>query len=275
MLVPPQVFPEPDSLGRAVAARIVDRLDNAPTAEPFLLGCPGGRSLRSSYRMLGRIAAERRLDLSRLVIVMMDEYVELNADGIPASVDPRSAYSCRHFAMTEIVTELNTALRSGGATTGQLVQPGNLWLPDPTDPEEYERRLVAAGGINVFLLASGAGDGHVAFNPPDSDRASRTRVVALPDSTRTDNLATFPAFAGELEAVPRHGVTVGIATIRELSSEAIMVVHGSDKQRAAQRLAEAGQYEPDWPATVITECRAPSLFCDQAALPTHLLARRP
>ena len=40
----------------------------------------------------------------------------------------------------------------------------------PADPEGYEQRLADAGGIDLFLLASGAGDGHVAFNPPGADR---------------------------------------------------------------------------------------------------------
>ena len=80
-----------------------------------------------------------------------------------------------------------------------------LWLPDPADPDAYDERIAAAGGIDLFLLASGAGDGHVAFNPPGTEAAARTRVVALPDSTRRDNLATFPTFGGELDAVPRTG----------------------------------------------------------------------
>ena len=105
----------------------------------------------------------------------------------------------------------------------------------------------------------------MAFNPPGTEPAARTRVVELPDSTRRDNLATFPTFGGELDAVPRFGVTVGVATIRECSAEVVMVVHGADKARAAQRLSAATAYEPDWPATVWVECRHPQLYLDRAA----------
>jgi glucosamine-6-phosphate deaminase len=107
----------------------------------------------------------------------------------------------------------------------------------------------------------------VAFNPPGTDADARTRVVSLPDSTRRDNLATFPSFGGALEAVPRFGVTVGVATIRELSAEVVMVAHGEDKTLAARRLTAAAGYQSDWPATVWAECRNPHLYLDRAAAP--------
>ncbi len=97
-----------------------------------------------------------------------------------------------------------------------------------------------------------------------------SRVVELTEPTRRDNLQTFPTF-GDLDDVPRYGVTVGIATIRELSRAAIMIVTGSHKQTAARRLAAADTYDPEWPATVLSDCAAPMLLADRdaaALLPT-------
>lgn len=262
----PRIFPGPEALGLATAQVIADRLEAHPAAEPFLLGCPGGRSLRTTYRAFAMVAARRRLNLSRLIIVMMDEYVRLR-DGSPAVVDPRAPFSCRRFGMIEIRDQINAALCSAGAEDDQLIPADNLWLPDPSDPGAYEDRLDAAGVINIFLLASGSGDGHIAFNPPGTDRHARTRVVPLPESTRRDNLATFPSFGGDLAAVPDHGVTVGVATIRDRSAETIMVLHGQEKQEATRRVLAADRYQADWPATVISECRSPQLFIDHAAMP--------
>lgn len=237
---------------------MVDRIVDRPAGARFLLGCPGGRSARTTYEHLARRAAERRLDLSGLVIVMMDEYVVPGPDGNLVSVGSDQLHSCRRFALEEIVGRLNAPLPAE-----HQIRPENLWLPDPADPEAYEQRLAA--GIDVFLLASGASDGHVALNPPGAAADTRTRAVALPESTRRDNLATFPSFRGDLDAVPTHGVTVGIATIRERSREVLMLVHGEDKQRAVQRLTAAETYQPDWPATVLVDCRNPHLFVDRAA----------
>ena len=255
----PRVLPGPDEIGAEVAALIVYRYRRRAPGRQFLLGCPGGRSLASTYAHLARLSAAAELDLSDLVVVMMDEYVEPTDAGF-RPVDPLLAHSCRRFGRKEIVEPLNE-----GRPADRRIGPDRLWLPDPADPSAYEDRIAAAGGVDLFLLASGAGDGHVAFNPPGTDAAARTRVVALPDSTRRDNLATFPTFDGRLDAVPRHGVTVGVATIRERSAEVVMVLHGVDKRRAAERVTGAGAYDPEWPATVVVECRKPHLYLDRAA----------
>jgi glucosamine-6-phosphate deaminase len=89
-------------------------------------------------------------------------------------------------------------------------------------------------------------------------------VVELTEPTRRDNLQTFPTFRG-LDQVPRHGVTVGIATIRELSRAAIMIITGGHKQTAARRLAAATSYDPSWPATVLSDCVSPMLLADRDA----------
>ena len=259
MPVTPRVLHGPEEIGAEIAALIVDRYRRRVPGRPFLLGCPGGRSLSTAYAHLARLSAAEDLDLSDLVIVMMDEYVELTDEGFRA-VDPALPHSCHRFGRVEILDRLNA-----GRPEHLQIPADRLWLPDPADPDAYEERIAAAGGVDLFLLASGAGDGHVAFNPPGTEAAARTRVVALPDSTRRDNLATFPTFGGELDAVPRYGVTVGVATIRERSAEVVMAVHGADKTLAAQRLSTATAYEPDWPATVWVECRHPHLYLDRAA----------
>src|SRR5262249_14275166 len=136
--------------------------------------------------------------------------------------------------------------------------------PDPGEAAVYDERIRAYGGIDLFILASGASDGHIAFNPPGSPRNSITRVVELGEATRRDNLVTFPDFPG-LHAVPTHGISVGISTIADLSKEVMMVLHGPDKAHAYQRLCAATDYDPDWPATIVVACRNPRILADHAA----------
>jgi len=265
VLVEPELFADADTLGAAAASLVADRIAGHPAGSSFLLGCPGGRSALTTFGHLADLVTADRLDLSRVVIVMMDEYVVDGPDGARVAVGPAAAHSCRRFGREEILGRLNA-----GLPTGHRIRPVNLWVPDPAAPDRHERRIVAAGGVAVFLLASGAGDGHIAFNSPGADRASRTRLVDLPDTTRRDNLATFPSFGGYLAAVPPYGVTVGIATIADTSAEAVMLVHGADKRTVADRLRSAQTYDPSWPATIVTECRHPHLFVDRAACPDLL-----
>jgi glucosamine-6-phosphate deaminase len=250
------IFDTPDEIGSAVAQDIAARMASSLAARPglFLLGCPGGRSPRPVYAELARLAGAQALDLSRLIIVMMDDYLTPAMDHVPDDAH----YSCRRFARDEILAVLNAAL-----APSHRIPDGNLWFPDPANPAAYDGRIAAAGGIDLFLLASGAGDGHVAFNPPGAVLASRTRIVALAQQTRRDNLATFPNFAS-IDQVPTHGVTVGIATIAEARASA-MLVWGADKRIAFQNLAQATTYDPRWPASVWASCPDTTLYADHAA----------
>ena len=208
-------------------------------AGPFVLGCPAGRTPLTTYRALGRLAAEHRTDLGGLTLAMMDEYVL--ADG--ELCDPRAHFSCRRFATDVILPALDCR-----------VSPGSVVFPTPgEDPPRSD----------LFLLASGASDGHVAFNGPGSALGSRTRIVDLADTTRRDNLATFPDFR-DLSEVPPRGLTVGLAAVTA-AREAVLVLLGRDKAESFRRVTGAGGFDPAWPATVVHACAGAWILADEAA----------
>ncbi len=253
-----EIFDTPDALGDHLAARLLVLIGKAEEAgRQFLLGCPTGRSPLPTYRALARHLTARPQTLGHLVLVMMDEYlVEGEARLVLAS--PRSHYSCQGFAAREIVEPISRALPAEFR-----LAPENVWFPDPDDPAAIERRIAEAGGIDFFILASGAGDGHVAFNPPDSSRESRTRVIPLSEQTRRDNMETFPGFRA-LNEVPRHGVSLGIGTIAEARAAA-MILTGEGKREAFARTTKATRYDPKWPATIVAEILDAMVLADNAA----------
>lgn len=250
----------PADIGTHLAERIVAGITGANKAgRPFLLGCPGGRSPMPVYEALASLLAADTIDCSSVIIAMMDEYLLAGPNG-KLSPPPASAhYSCRGFGEREILGRINAGLPQ---TLG--IRQENFWMPDPAAAGDYDMRLADAGGIDLFLLASGAGDGHIAFNPPGSTREGRSRVVELAEQTRRDNLATFPDFKG-LDEVPTHGVTTGIASIAALSKSVAMIVWGEGKHTAYRRIADARAYDPSWPATIVVECRQAELHADKAA----------
>jgi len=251
-------YPDPEALGDALAVEIVDGIDAARRdRRRFILGCPGGRSGRSTY-----LAMARRLtgaDVSHLVIAMMDDYVAASPNGGWQHVPDSAHYSCRRFATDEIAAPIDAVVSEG-------IAAGHIWLPDPADPDAYDDKLADAGGVDLFILASGVSDGHVAFNKPGTPADRRTWIVPLADSTRQDNMATFPDFAS-LEEVPTHGVSVGLGTISGVSKGARLIIHGQGKREAARRAVEADDLELDWPATVVHRCRDARILVDEAAWP--------
>jgi glucosamine-6-phosphate deaminase len=255
---PARVFESAEAIGDYVAEKVLGLIEGSRRlGNPFLLGCPTGRTPRPIYAAMASRLARSKQDISHLLLVMMDEYL-VQTRGAFEYAAANMPWSCHHFAEVEIVHKLNRDLPAGRG-----VRRHRVWFPDPEQPPTYDEKIVAAGGIDFFILASGASDGHVAFNPPGSTRDSRTRIIELSDSTRLDNLQTFPAF-GSLSNVPTHGISVGIATIAA-AKQSVMVLIGSSKAKSLARINASREYDASWPATIIHECAAAEILSDTDA----------
>ncbi len=244
-----KIVDSPAEVGEVVAGQIVDAM-LGKTDGRFLLGCPTGRTPEPVFAPLARRLAERGLDPRRLVVVLMDEYLTDDLD----LVDPALEYSCVGYADRIIVERIRQAAGAAPA----------VWHADPQDPAGYDQRIRGAGGIDLFLLASGASDGHIAFNQPGAERDSVTRIIELGEKTRLDNVNTWASITS-VEQVPGHGIGVGIATIADLSRQAIMMLTGEQKRYAFERITSAAGYEPDWPATAVQEIENHTIVADIAA----------
>lgn len=255
-MTPVRVFADGAALGQALAAEVMAGIRAARRdGRRYLLGCPGGRSARTTYQALAELA--RGEDMGNLVVVMMDEYLEAApGDGV-RHVSPDAPHSCRRFAEQEIRAPID-------AVAAVPIRDDSVWLPDPADVDAYEPRIAAAGGVDLFIVASGASDGHVAFVPPGSSLDGGVAIVPLAESTRRDNMATFPTF-GSLAEVPTHGVSVGLGTIRRQSRAVRLIMLGDGKRTAAARVMGAAGFDPAWPATMIHACPDPRIWLDAAA----------
>jgi glucosamine-6-phosphate deaminase len=258
--IPVSVLKDEYEIGHYLAKYIISKIWEANRKGfYFLLGCPSGRSLQSTYDILGKAASKENVDLSRLIIVMMDEYVIKSSKGYKLC-DENSHFSCTHYAYKEIMDNVNSYLPED-----YHIKKGNIWFPDIVNPNEYDERIKNAGGIDLFLTASGASDGHVAFNPPETSLNSRSRIIPLAYTTRMDNMRTFSKFSG-INEVPKYGVSVGLGTIADNSREVILVVHGKQKKEAYEKLNKIGEFSAKWPASFIYKCNNAKLLVDKAIL---------
>lgn len=252
------VLEDENRVAQFVAARIFDNIKiQLANNRRFVLGCPGGRTPRQTYIELGKLIAQSELSLKNLWILMMDDYAEKTSISFQ-NVSDKSHFSCRKFAQDEIYKVLN-----GNLSSERCIPAAQVITPDAAQPEIYER-FVSTHGIDLFILAAGATDGHVAFNGPGSKITDRTRIYELARTTRADNLLTFPDFKS-IDDVPKYGITIGPANIKESAKTVIMILIGESKSLAYNRITAAASYQTDWPATVTVECRNPILVADKAA----------
>lgn len=245
MTLPHSISSTVDELSATLAAHLIESIDSAATEGRLLIvGIPAGRTLTPVIDALAAQLRETPRDLGHVRLVLMDDYAIPAGDGWTAP--PVTAhYSCRQYG-EQVIAKLSDAVKPH---TG--IGVAHLWSPDPADPEAYDGRIADAGGIDIFYVAVGSSDGHVAFNPPGTPLDSRTRIIPLADSTRRDNLGTFPEFAS-LDDVPTHGVSVGLATLSDARRVEI-VVHGAGKAPSAARLLAAEGFHPEFPATFAYE----------------------
>lgn len=245
-----------------LAGQLVDQIlsslaSAAGSGRRLLIGVPAGRTMVPVFDALEVALIARPVPLDLLTLVLMDDYVLPDGHGGWIAPPSSAHYSCRRFG-EQIRVQLNGAVRGEPG-----IPESQLWSPDPADPSAYDRRIADAGGIDIFFVAVGASDGHVAFNPPGTPISSRTRIIPLASTTRTDNLRTFPQFAS-LDEVPTHGITVGLATMADTRRLEVVAL-GAGKAPAVARLLRSDGFDVDWPASFANLHANAALRIDEAA----------
>lgn len=245
-------------VGDFVARKIAAAVSQAGS-KTVVLGFPSGRTPRPTIKAFAEIARRENLNLSKVHILLMDDYVWKTQTGSFENVADTEHFSCRKFAKDEMLEVINLGLEQAAQ-----IKRENLHAPDAANPSAYESLIDELGGIDIFILASGTSDGHVAFNGPGASRDSLTSVMRLAEKTRNDNLLTFPDFKS-IDEVPKFGVSVGISTIADKSKVAIMILTSAEKKEAFQTISSATKYDSNWPATVVVECREGLIVVDELA----------
>jgi len=222
--------------------------DLVKTTPDAVLGIATGSTPEPLYAEL-TARASRGLDLSRLRITCLDEYVGL---------DPNHPQSYRHYIVQQV-------LEPWGIDPAATVLPDG----DADDPDaaaaDFERRILGLGGVDLQILGVGP-NGHIAFNEPGSSFTSRTRVVGLTPSTRAANSRFFT----DKDEVPSRAISQGIGTILE-SRHALLLAFGEGKAPAVRAMLE-GPATEDVPASALQKHADVDVYLDDAS--ASLLAGR-
>jgi glucosamine-6-phosphate deaminase len=212
------------------------------------------------YDLLAERCNAGRIDLSRLVLLNMDEYLAEDGRYIDAD-DPLSfrGHMARHF-----FGRLDPAL---APPRRQVV------FPDPRDPANVQREIDRLGGVDVAYGGVGV-TGHLAFNdPPEPGEpddvaafaALPSRVVTLSRETRAINAVN--ATRGNLLRLPARAVTVGMREI--LAARKVRLYMHRPYGAAMLRLLLHGPVTATVPASLLQR------HADAAAIVTAEVTRLP
>ncbi|RKP15117.1 glucosamine-6-phosphate isomerase [Piptocephalis cylindrospora] len=232
-----------DKVSAFVADYVIKRIQEfGPGPEKrFVLGLPTGSSPVGVYHLLVKAHQEGKISFAYITTFNMDEYV-----GIPR--DHSESYHT--FMWKNLFQHVD-------------IDPQYVHILDgnaqdlETECEEYERRIQAAGGIDLFLGGIGP-DGHIAFNEPGSSLASRTRVKTLAYDTI---LANARFFDRDITKVPSLALTVGVATVME-AREVLVIISGAHKAIALAKCIEEGVNHM-WTVSALQQHPKGMIVCDE------------
>lgn len=234
------ILQDAKEIGGIAADAIGALLRRKPTA---VLGLATGSSPLAIYDELVSRCDAGLISFRQARGFTLDEYV-----GLPADHPQRY----RNVIVNVLVSRVDFA---PGAVQG----PDGLAADIPTACAEYENAIQHAGGVDLQILGIGT-DGHIGFNEPGSSLGSRTRIKTLTRQTRLDN-ARF--FDGDVDSVPTHCLTQGLATIMA-ARHLILVAIGRRKSEAVHHLVE-GPVSALWPATILQHHPHVTALLDDAA----------
>ncbi|MUL80842.1 MULTISPECIES: glucosamine-6-phosphate deaminase [unclassified Mycolicibacterium] len=234
------VLSDAAKIGSVAADAIGALLGRKPDA---VLGLATGSSPLAIYGELAARCAAGQISFRQARGFTLDEYVGLRAD---------HPERYRNVIDTVFVSRVDFA-------PDAVLGPDGLAADIPAACAAYEEAIGDAGGVDLQIVGIGT-DGHIAFNEPGSSLASRTRIKTLTRQTRLDN-ARF--FGGNLDAVPTHCLTQGLATI-VAARHVILVALGRSKAEAVHHLVE-GAVSAMWPATILQHHPHVTVLLDDAA----------
>ena len=231
------VFENPSQVAQAAAAIFAAQILKKPDS---VLGLATGSTPVDTYRELIRLHQAGILDFSQATSFNLDEYVGLHRD---------HQQSYDRFMRDQLFDHVNIKayhLPSGVA-------------PD-MDREclDYERKIRAAGGIDLQLLGIG-NNGHIGFNEPADSFVYNTNITKLADSTIKANRRFFASEAD----VPKTAISMGIGTIMEAKA-ILLLAMGEGKADAIRDMVE-GPISPRLPASILRGHREVTVLLDRAA----------
>ena len=223
-------------MGANVVRKIIQDKD-----KPVLGLATGGTPLRM-YKELIRMNQSGEISFRNYSTFNLDEY---------GGLSPENKHSYHYYMMNNFFEHTN-------------IDKMNVHLPDGCKEDlrescrKYENLINGSGGVDLQVLGIGA-NGHIGFNEPTGSFASRTWVKILSKQTIQDNSIYFD----KPEEVPRHVVTMGIATIME-SRHCLLMANGAKKADAIRNMIE-GPVSASCPASILQMHPRVTIVLDEEA----------
>ncbi len=226
-----------EELSKTAAKMVASQLLLKPDS---VIGLPTGSTPVGMYAKLSEMYKNKEVDFSQAVTFNLDEYYP---------IDRENSQSYYNFMNENLYSKVN-------------LKPENIHIPDggakdaTIECENYDKLIEQNGGIDLQVLGIG-NNGHVGFNEPAGELNDRTHLTGLSEDTIIANSRFF----NSADEVPRHALTVGMATIL-MARKIILLVSGKSKSESLKRLL-TGKISTAVPATMLNLHRDTVIITDR------------
>ncbi len=214
--IPTIIFSDSQQAATVIARDIADTMK--AKSGKCVLGLPTGSTPILVYEELIRLHEEERLSFKKVITFNLDEYYPMPQSRLQSYV----RFMNENFFDHIDIPKENINIPDGSLPIEEI----------PEFCERYEKKIEAAGGLDIQLLGIGK-TGHIGFNEPGSPIDSRTRLITLDHITRVDAASDF---FGE-ENVPKRAITMGIGNIFE-ARKIILMAWGEGKAGIIKKAVE-------------------------------------
>lgn len=226
-------------LGRKAAEIVIRQLLERPNS---VITLPTGNTPLPLFRELVAASKTHPHLFEQARFVTLDEYAGIARD------DRRRLLSwlSREFLVPAAIRE-------------QQVIAFDPMVEGEAECRHIEDSLKTLGGLDLVVLGLGP-NGHLGFNEPGSSFDSRTRKVAL----APESIASNSTYWGSEADVPTHGLTLGLANLREART-IVVLVSGKAKADIVLRLLSEPISE-SIPASILRICPQATIIADRESL---------
>jgi glucosamine-6-phosphate deaminase len=225
-------------------------IQHVQSSKHLVLGLATGGTPKGTYRHLIEDHKKNGTSYAHVTSINLDEYVGL---------DESNPNSYKYYMNDNLFNYINIDKKNTLVPNGMASNLNQECM-------RYEKAIADLGGIDLQILGIGQ-NGHIGFNEPGTSFQSNTHVVRLEESTRKAN-ARF--FDDDLNEVPTHAITMGIASIMK-SKHILLLAYGEEKADAMYRLLHTGTIHQDFPASALKNHQNVTIIADQQALSSCLL----
>lgn len=228
-----------------VSDAIIAAINAKPTTDGvFVLGLTTGKTPVGIYRKLVAKYKQGKVSFANVAVFSLDELYPIAAN---------HRQSRNYIIHDELLNHIN-------------IDKANVFIPDGTVESDkihkfcadYEAKIKMLGGIDLMLLGTGI-QGQIGFNQPGAFRKSKTRLVALNNSSFKSVSEGFP---GDEDA-PKRAITMGVDTIFN-AKRIIMTAWGEDKAAIVHEIVE-GAISDERPATYLQDHSNIEMVVDEGA----------